>query len=141
MFHQLLRYRCEVEFLTIRERRRFESIATSWAKPLSHARTSLYTTRVGYHSSYSKMSLDRATRSGERLLPGSSEQACPRSKPGSSGHACPWSTSPLHIVLSSPQCDPQSNPHLERGTWLHGRNEFIRPLCARYIQSQPRARQ
>jgi hypothetical protein len=39
MFHLLLRCRCEVEFLTIWERRRFESISSSWVKPKTHTRT------------------------------------------------------------------------------------------------------
>jgi hypothetical protein len=39
MFHSLLRCRCEVEFLTIRKRRQFESISSSWVKPKTHTRT------------------------------------------------------------------------------------------------------
>jgi hypothetical protein len=118
IFPQLLRCWLVAKFLTIRERRQFESIATSWAKPLSHARTSLYFTRVGYRSPYSKMSLDRATRPGGRLMPGSSD------------HAWPRSTSPLRFVSRLPAMRTTVQTHLERGTWLHGRNE----LSGRYVQ-------
>jgi hypothetical protein len=141
IFNQLLRCRSVAKFLTIWERRRFELIATSWAKPLSHARTSLYITRVGYRSSYSKMSLDRTARPGGRLMPGSSGQACPRSKLGSSGHACPRSTSPLRFVSRLPAMRTTVQISPRTGYLASWSEQVIRPLCARHVQSQPRAKQ
>jgi hypothetical protein len=63
-------------------------------------------------------------------MPGSSGQACPRSKLGSSGHACPWSTLPLRFISRLPVMRTTVQISPRTGTWLHGQNE----LFGHYVQ-------
>ena len=103
-----------IEFLTIQERQRFESISTSWEfiPNTNLGRPDQWSPLVQLRSTFHGLVQCRTIRDNQ--LPGRSGPTCPRLTSGS----------PHIITTIKSVYFYRTGPGLSWATWLHGRNEL-----------------
>jgi hypothetical protein len=120
MFHSLLRCWSVAKFLTIRERRRFESISSSWVKPKAHTYELGQRLALGNLSPCLRYCGSDPNRKAQGTVGSQVAQAMPAHGQSLSRRTC---------LLPSNDANLSLDPSPTRVTWLHGQNE----LSGRYV--------